>query len=176
MSGEIPQNTPEKKEALDDNARKFVTDAIDSDFLKEHEATSFILATDWLETNEDNEKKIAYKEFDNGDVQILLIVKVTKDCNRTSEKTKISSEEYANFLHSSILHLEKKRYEFTVTQNDIPFAIKYDEFANSNLRILEVDASTEDARDTFSPDLFPGKLTEVTGDISYYGYRVANTI
>jgi hypothetical protein len=176
MPGEIPQNTPEKKETLDDNARKFVTDAIDSDFLKEHEATSFILATDWLETNEDNEKKLAYKEFDNGDVQILLIAKVTKEGNRTSEKTKISSEKYANLLSSSILHLEKKRYEFTFTQNDIPFSMKYDEFTGSNLRILEVDASTEDARDAFNPDLFPGELTEVTGNISYYGYRVANTI
>lgn len=176
MPGEIPQNIPEKKETLDDNARKFVTDTIDFNFLKENEATSFILATDWLETNEDNEKKLAYKKFDNGDIQILLIAKITKDGNRTSEKTKISSEEYTNLLSSSILHLEKKRYEFTFTQNDIPFSMKYDEFTNSNLRILEVDASNDDLRDSFNSDLFPGELSEVTGDISYYGYRVADTI
>ena len=90
MLGEIPQSNPEKKEVLDDNARKFIVEAIDPALLDSSEASSFILATDWLETSETNEKKLAHKTFDNGDIQILLIVKITKDGNRTSEKTKIS--------------------------------------------------------------------------------------
>ncbi len=35
MSAEIPRNTPEKKEVLDDNARKFIVDTLDSTFLEE---------------------------------------------------------------------------------------------------------------------------------------------
>lgn len=176
MSGETPTNNPEKKEILDDNARKFITETIDSKFLTENNASSFILTTDWLETGEDNEKKLAYKEFDNDEIQILLIAKVTKNGSRTSEKEKITAAEYEELLESSILRVEKKRYEFTYTQNNIPFTVKYDEFAESELRILEVDAASEDARDSFNPSDFPAKLTEVTGDVQYYGYRVASAI
>lgn len=170
------EETPKKKETLDDNARKFIVEAIDLKFLKDNRASSFTLTVDWLETGEDNEKKIAYKKFDNGDVQILLITKVTKSGHRTSEKEKITEEQYKELLGSSILHLEKKRYEFEYTQNDVPFSIKYDEFANSRLCMLEVDASSEEERNSFNASEFPSELTEVTGDISYYGYRVATIV
>ena len=169
-------NTPEKKEILDDNARKFITETIDPQFLDEHHASSFTLTTDWLETGEDNEKKLAYKEFDSGEIQILLIAKVTKDGSRTSEKEKITAAEYAELLSSSILRLEKKRYEFTYPQNGIPFSIKYDEFTDSALRILEVDAGSDEERSAFHPSGFPSGLVEVTGDINYYGYRVASAL
>lgn len=164
------------KEILDDNARKFTVDTIDPKFLKEMEASSFTLTTDWLETGEDNEKKLAYKEFDNGDIQILLISKITKNGSRTSEKEKITEEKYKELLDSSILHLEKKRYEFTYVQKDISFSVKYDEFAESKLCILEVDATNEQERDSFSPGNFPSELIEVTGDMKYYGYRVATVV
>ena len=176
MPGEIPTNTPEKKENLDDNARKFITETVDPKFLEEHHASSFTLITDWLETGEDNEKKLAYKEFDSGEIQILLIAKVTKNGSRTSEKEKITAAEYAERISSSILRLEKKRYEFTYTQNDISFSVKYDEFAGDKLRILEVDASSEEERNSFNPHDFPVHLTEVTGDMRYYGYRVASVV
>ncbi len=176
MSVEIPTNTPEKKETLDDNARKFIVGAIDSQFLNEYNASSFTLIVDWLETGEDNEKKIAYKRFDNGDIQILLIAKITNDGNRISEKEKITEERYKELLISSVLHLEKKRYEFEYTQNNIPFSVKYDEFADGKLCMLEVDASSEEERNSFNPSDFPGELTEVTGDIKYYGYRVATLL
>ena len=176
MSGEIPRNNPEKKETLDDNARKFIVEAIDPTLLEGSEVSSFTLTTDWLETGEDNEKKLAHKKFDNGDIQILLIAKVTKDGNRTSEKAKITDEEYKNLLESSVLHLEKKRHEFTYTQNGIPFFMKYDEFADSALRILEVDAGSDELRDSFDPGVFPTKLVEVTGDLKYHGYRVTTTL
>lgn len=176
MSTKIPTNSPKKKEVLDDNARKFIARAIDPQFLNEHKASSFTLITDWLETGEDNEKKVAYKGFDNGDIQILLISKVTKDGNRTSKKEQITEQTYKDLVATSVLHLKKKRHEFTYTQNAIPFSMKYDEFANGEFCMLEVDAPTEEKRDAFNPNDFPSELTEVTGDMRYYGYRVAHTL
>jgi hypothetical protein len=176
MSAEIPTHDPEKKEKLEDNARKFITGALEPKFLGENGATSFTLTIDWLETDEANEKKVAYKRFDDGGIQILLIAKVTKDGNRTSEKEKITEEQYRELLGSSILHLEKKRYEFDYIQDGTPFSMKYDEFADEKLRILEVDASTNEGRNAFNPDDFPSELGEVTGDMRYYGYRIADVV
>ncbi len=176
MSEEIPQNKPEKKEILEDNARKFTLGKIDPNFLKLHKATFFQLIVDWLETGEDNEKKLAYKRFEDGSTQILLISKVTKDGSRTSEKKKISDDEYKSLLGSSILHLEKARYEFSHDQRGVNFNLKYDEFEGGKLNILEVDATTEEERRNFNSQEFPYSLNEVTGDVKYYGYRVAATL
>ena len=162
---------------LDDNARKFVVGAIDRTFLKDHNVSSFTLIADWLETDEDSEKKLAYKEFDNGDIQILLISKLTTDDGkRTSVKEKITKEAYEELLNLSVLHLEKKRHEFEYAQNNISFSMKFDAFAKGELYILEVDAPSEDERNAFNPSDFPFKLTEVTGDMNYYGYRVADIL
>lgn len=176
MSVEIPTNTPEKKEILDDNARKFTLDALDDAYLNEHNASSFVLTIDWLETEEATEKKVAYKQFSTGDVQIVLIAKATEDGNRTTTKERISEEEYTALVAASVLHLEKKRYEFEHTQNGTVFSMKYDEFTGSNLRILEVDADDEATRNAFDPQNFPSSLHEVTGDVKYYGYRVATVL
>lgn len=175
MSKEIHVNSPERKEVLDDNARKFILKELDSDFLREHDASSFVLIVDWLETGEDNEKKVAYKKFDNGNVQILLISKTTKDGNRTSEKEKITEERYNEFVASSILHLEKKRYEFEYPKGDVTFSMKYDEF-DGGLCILEVDAPSEAERNAFNTGDFSSELEEVTGDARYYGYKVAEMV
>jgi hypothetical protein len=161
---------------LEDNARKFVIEAIDDEFLEKNKATSFTLVVDWLETDEDSEKKLAYKEFDNGDIQILLISKLTEAGKRTSVKEKITEETYNELLNSSVLHLEKKRHEFEYSQNNTSFSIKFDEFTEGELYILEVDAPTEEERNAFNPNDFPAKLTEVTGDIRYYGYRIADML
>lgn len=180
MNFEPPtQPTPEQeksKEVLDDNARKFVAEVIDATFLEENGVTSYTMITDWLATGEDNETKVVYKKFDSGDVQILLISKVTKDGSRTSEKEKISEEKYKELLDSSIVHSEKRRHEFNYTQNDTVFSVKYDELVGSKLRMLEVDALSEEERDSFNPSDFPGKLSEVTGDMRYYGYRIAEIV
>jgi hypothetical protein len=178
MTAEIPENKPEqeKREVLDDNARKFVVKRIGAQFLETNSATSFKLIVDWLKTDEANETKLAYKDFGNGNVQILLISKTTHEGNRTSEKKQITQEEYEQLKESRVLHLEKTRYEFTYVQNDIPFSVKYDEFPNSELCVLEVDASSEDERESFSPEDFPVQLGEVTGDMRYYGYRVATVV
>ena len=96
MSEKMPVTNLEKKETLDDNARKFTVDTIDATYLEDNKATSFELTVDWLEIGEDHEKKVAHKKFDNGDVQILLISKVTKDGSRTSEKEAITEKQIAN--------------------------------------------------------------------------------
>jgi hypothetical protein len=172
MSVENPTTSPEKKEILDDNARKFIVETIDLPFLDAYAASAHTLTVDWLETEERNEKKLAYKRFDNSDSQILLIAKVTENGDRKSVKDKITEDEYQELTPASILHLEKRRYEFDYTQNDTSFSMKYDEFTDSTLRILEVDASSDDTRNAFDPHLFPHQVTEVTGDLRYYGYRV----
>ncbi len=164
------------KQILEDNARKFIVSPLDKTYLEKNSTASYVLAVDWIETSEDSEKKVAHRTFDDGHIQILLIAKVTHDGKRSSEKREITDAEYRELLKSSVLHLEKKRYEYTIAQNGISFAVKYDEFANSDLCMAEVDASTEEERDSFNPDNFPGILSEVTGDMRYYGYRVQKMI
>jgi len=176
LEGEERARPEQQKEILDDNARKFVVAALEPAFLERSGASAFILATDWLETGEDREKKLAYKKFENGDSQILLISKITKDGCRISEKEKISEKEYAALLGESVCHLEKMRYEFQYIQNGITFDIKYDEFVGSQLRVLEVDASSEEDRNSFSPYDFSSQLFEVTEQVQYYGYRVASIV
>ena len=162
-----------QKEVLDDNARKFITEPLNADFLSQHGAVSYVLTTDWLETDESSEKKVVCKRYDDGNIQRLLITKVTKDGTRTSEKEKITEDEYDELLEHSLIHVEKRRAEFGYEQNGIVFEVKYDEFAASDLRILEVDAATDEQRQSFDPI---GGSHEVTGDMGYYGYRVAQQI
>ncbi len=161
---------------MEDNARKFIVDSLDPEFLKENNAISFVAVVDWLETNEENEKKLAYKKFENGDIQILLVSKITTNGNRVADRKKISEEEYEELLKSSVLRLEKKRYEFNIIQNNITFSLKYDEIEGGKLYMLEVDAANEKERSLFDPVDFPAKLSEVTGDMRYFGYRVVKMV
>jgi len=161
---------------MEDNARKFIAYVIDPNFLKKNSAVSFLLVVDWLITQEDSEKKIVYKKFDNGEIQFLLVEKTISNNNRITTKKKLSESEYKDLLASSKVHLEKKRYEFNFTQNNILFALKYDEFKEKKLIMLEVDGTNETERNTFKAEEFPYKLTEVTGDMRYYGYRVVGML
>ena len=173
------ENVPspeQQKEVLDDNARKFVLDSLAPTFIEEGNEVVFLMTTDWLETGQDTEKKLAYKKFRNGDVQILLIAKVTKDGHRTSEKTKINEAQYNDLLKQSICRVQKIRHEFQHTQNGVVFDVKYDEFIDSPLRVLEVDAGSEKEREAFNPTDFQAGVSEVTGQSEYYGYRVASII
>lgn len=178
MSVEIPRNNPEKKELLDDNARKFTLDTIDPEFLQKNNTKSFLLTTDWLEMDESSEKKLAHKRYGDGDVEILLIQKFTQNGKRTvPPKEKLTEDQYQEFLAlSPALRVEKMRHEFNYIQNGISFSVKYDEFVDSELRVLEVDAQNEAERDSFASRAFPYDLTEVTGDVQYYGYRVATKL
>lgn len=171
----IPEHE-KSKEVLDDNARKFITEPLDPEFLEAQGATPYLLITDWLETGEDNETKIVYKKFDSGEAQILLISKTTKDGKRTKEKEEITEEKYKELLGSSARHVEKKRHEFTYVQNGTSFTVNYDAFAGGKLFMLDVDAQTEEEKDSFNPNDFQCRLVEVTGDTQYYGHRVASSI
>lgn len=174
MSEIQSMNTPEKNALIDDNARKFIVLGTDHQFFEAQGALSYELVTDWLETNQDNESKVVCKRFENGDIQRLLIAKVTIGDKRTSEKKKITKFEYDELRESSTLHLKKMRHEFDYVQNGVIFSMKFDEFSDSELSILEVDAQSEAERSIFNPRDFQAKLEEVTGDVSYYGYRVAD--
>lgn len=180
MTADLPPKLhidPERKtETLDDNARKFTTDVIEADFLLVNDAIGFRLITDWLEIGVDTEVKLARKVYDNGQEQLLLISKITNDTARTSTKEAITTDQYQMHIASSVCHLEKMRYEFTYRQNDTLFDVKYDEFIGSSLRIVEVDAQSDAERESFTPDAFTGALQEVTGDIRFYGYRVADLV
>lgn len=169
-------NTEPKQrvELVDDNARKFVVNPIDYVFLENNSATRYLIETDWLIIGQDSEKKVVRKQFENGDVQMLLISKVTIDGKRTAKKEKITEEQYDEHRIRSVCHVEKVRYDFKYPQDGVEFDVKYDEFVDSDLRILEVDASTESERELFTPEEYFSVLHEVTGDLQYYGYRVAN--
>ena len=187
MNAEIPQPEKERKDAVDDNARKFEVGPIDEQLLKENEARSFELTVDWLETDKDSETKLAYRDHGNDNVEILLITKVTDEHGkRMTVRDDISEEDYAKRLPSSVIRLKKKRYQFTYTQSGTPFSINYDVYPGSKLRILEVDVpkaddsnidnSTED-RKPFDRDDFPIELGEErTGDRQYDGFRIADLV
>mgnify|MGYP003582211270 CR=1 FL=1 len=178
MTHTEPAPKPERepsKEVLDDNARKFIVESLD-DAVLENETTQYLLVTDWLEMGSDDEKKLAYKKFANGEVQILLISKVMGEQGRVSQKEKIGEGEYAQLPEGAIRHVEKVRHELSYVQDNVSFELKYDVFENSELRVLEVDADTDDDRAAFNPDDFSGELSEVTGDLRYYGYRIGDVL
>lgn len=167
------QKTPEI-EKVPDNARKFVVHDLDRTILDGNDIVRCNFPTDWLETDENTEKKIVRKVYGDGKVQMLLIAKVTEGSKRSSEKKPLTQDEYDSLLGSSELRVEKDRYSFIFTQGDIDFKVNYDEFVGSELRILEVDAETEELRAMFDPEGFPALLEEVAAeDRSYEGYRVA---
>lgn len=177
MTYENISNTSEVKTGpVDDNARKFILDELGSNFLKDMQATSFLLSVDWLETGDDNETKLARKEYDDGETQILRIKKATNDGRRTSVKPPISAEQYQEELADSVLHIAKRRYEFKYVQQHVIFSLKYDEFMDSALRLLEVDAPTDEERDSFDPTQFAIELTEVSDDPRYTGFRIAEVM
>lgn len=177
MTVEIPKNNPEKEKLIDDNARKFVTEPIDTQFLKDIQATPFTLSVSWLETNKDHEKKIARKVFQDDGVELLLIRKeMQPDGDRKTLKEPITNRQYDKYVADSPLHLEKERFEFSYEQDGVIFDMKYDVFANDVLHMLEVDAMSDDERAAFVPEHFSNKLREVTGDLDYYGYRVCELL
>jgi hypothetical protein len=161
---------------MEDNARKFITGHIGTDFLKQSHASSYDLVIDWIVTEEESEEKVVRKQSEDGAVQLILVEKVISDGKRITEKKKLTEEECKSLLGNTTVHLEKRRYEFSFIQDDISFDLKYDEFSGGKLCLLEVDAPNEDLRNGFLPDHFPYKLKEVTGDMNYYGYRIVPII
>ena len=181
MSAETPTTNPEKREGISDNDRKFVVEAIDLEFLAVHGTESYYMITDWLETNEHDEAKIVRKLYGGNKEQLLHIAKVGVEQDRKSKRTPLTKskyDEYQEQLDPTKPHVEKRRYEFKFTQNGISFTAKYDEFADSALRVLEIDAvsKTEEDRKAFDPKLFDFALVEVTGIKQFYGHRIAGLV
>lgn len=169
-----PENTTNhEKLTVDDNARKFVVAPIDEDFLRDNGIISYLLVTNWLETNPDTEKKVVRKEYPDGTVELLLISKVTKNGLRTAKKNRISEEEYTNFVKDSVVSDTKTRSEFPLSQDGKVYSLKYDSYGDIRSPMLEVDAETEQDRNAFNPQSFPYHLTEVTGNTQHYGYHIA---
>lgn len=176
MSEYTPKTSPERIQILDDNARKFILSSIDHKFLETHDTSSFIMTTDWLSTDEDSETKLAHKAYTDGEVKILRIAKHTKGGKRTSRKEVLTAAQYVEQLSNSILRLQKTRHEFNYDQDGVTYDVKLDEFMDSGLVMIEVDAPTDAQRELFQPDNFPVSLHEVTGDLDYYGYRVSGVL
>lgn len=167
----------EGKEGVDDNARKFTLDGVDKEFLKANNAVSFDLDVSWLVTDDDLEKKLVYKKLDDsGEVQTILVSKVIDCGKRKTNKEKITMEEYQNMISNATVNIKKKRYEFKYKQGGTEFDMKYDDFVDSQLQLLEVDAKTEEERNKFNISEFPYKITEVSGDNRYTGYRVKEVL
>lgn len=181
MSTETLTNNPEKREGSSDNDRKFVVEAINSEFLAAHDANSYYMVTDWSETNEHDETKLVKKLYDDGKEEFFHIAKVGVEQDRESKKTPLSEVKYNEYLErqdSSKPHVEKRRYEFKFIQNGIQFIAKYDEFADSTLRVLEIDtkSKSDEDRKKFDPSIFDFALVEVTGIKQFYGHRIASLI
>lgn len=176
MTEKFPPSSPEVRNGVADDARKFVLPGLSLEYLYENGAESYMLITNWTETNEDNETKVAYKLFRDNPDQILLIKKAKVDGERTAKKIKISAEEYEKNLKESKIRIEKERFEFRIFQNGKWFDAKYDEFVGSELRILEVDAKTPEERLAFDYRAFATDLAieikEVSDDKDYEGFRV----
>ena len=60
MTAEITDSNPEKREVLDDNARKFITEPVSSSFFEDMQPNTFTLIVDWLQADPVSEIKLAF--------------------------------------------------------------------------------------------------------------------
>lgn len=181
MPPETPMKNPEMNKGISDNDRKFIVEDISSEFLVTHAKDMYDMDTYWIETNNDNEAKLVEKTRNNTEKEFLYIAKVGVEQDRKSEKTKLTQQQYTEQLDTidpSKPHVKKRRYEFELTQNGIEFVAKYDVFAGSTLRVLEIDAKskTDEDRNAFDPHAFGFAIVEVTGITQFYGHRIANLV
>lgn len=161
---------------VEDDARKFTLEGLSADFLRREVPFAFDLAVDWIDMGTDSETKVARKSFGDGTVETLRISKAIKDGKRVAVKKPIAQDAYEQALENSVCHIKKRRYEFKYVQNHVIYSLKYDEFEDSDLRLLEVDAPSEEERANFDLGAFPVALTEVSDDDRYSGYRIASML
>lgn len=182
MSAEVPISSPEKqeKEVVDDNARKFLVEPLSPAFLRG--ASLVTLTTHFL----DDQKKIVHKahpkseKYPKGKIEIWSIRKVIdENGNRTAERQQMPEEDYnyEKLYRDSIFTYKKDRFQFNYpAKNGVRFSCKYDRFEDGKLCMLEVDAPSEEARNSFNPDGFGIPLTEVTGVPGYTGSEIIGTL
>ena len=173
----LSPNPEVKSDASDDNARKFVVaGSLSPEYLRDMKATGFRLTVDWLEMSDDRETKLVYKEYDDGEVQLLRITKEANEEGRRARKTPVAMDHYLEAVADSQRRVLKRRHEFKHVQHKMIFNMKYDEFEGSDLRLIEVDAPTDEERRSFDHTDFVVGLEEVSDDPHYTGYRVAEVL
>ena len=179
--------TPETEaKPVSDNARKFIVDPIEPELIPVNNSFVHNMVIHWMSTEPRFEVKVVKKinARDDMDGAILRIMKTTHEDGR--RETTREPIPYGEFLEvcerfPDTPHLEKRRTEFFVVQNDKPYLIKYDEFSDSDLRMIEVEIDprakmTEDDLNGFDPAEFFDVRDEVTADPSYKGYRIVETL
>lgn len=189
MSAEIPTTSPEKREkqVAKDNARKFLVEPLSPESREELGISKPVtLTTHFL----DDQKKIVRKAYPEskkhpkGKIEIWLIQKVfDENGDRITERQEMPEENYnyEELCRSSVFTYKKDRFQFEhADQNGILRTMSYDEFDNDDhnrkLCMLEVDAPTKEARDSFNPTEFPVPLTEVSGVPGYTGSEIIGTL
>lgn len=161
-----------------DDARKFVTTSFGDAFLKRHNAETFNLTTDWLFGGDSCEIKIVCRQYSDRGDRYHLITKYADGTTRRSYKLELQEKAYLRLTKSSCAHLEKERCEFDFVQDHVPFILKLDRYGVKGYCVLEVDAASRQEADrrSFRPDRFPYELREVSGDLRYYGIRLATNL
>jgi hypothetical protein len=171
----IKQNKSQKISG--DNARKFISETIEPNFLVKNKATISHLTIDWIYTNGNKEVKIVLCKPEDGRTQYRRITKFSRGMNRTSIREIINKKEYISLKRSSKICIKKRRCKFHFFQDGSKFIIHYDEFINSKFRIIEVDFANEDRKQvSFDSHRFPYKLREVSRIVKFSGYRVARQL
>lgn len=161
-------DTPQTIQNKPDNARKFLVDEFDPALIPEG-ATSYVMTTVWTDMSEENDAKAVHKVYDDGAPDgYFFVEKVGPHGAREAKRRIISKAEYDQAIigHEQST-ARKRRTEFTLDGLEM----KFDEYLDGPLHIIEVDAATPEAREAFDPGVFPWKLHEIF-DESYDGYRV----
>lgn len=189
MSNFPPDHDREPK-PIDDNARKLVLLPIATSKLVELGATTYDMEVQWTDVSDDSETKVVCKRYIDTEIEpsVMQISKEMVDGKRKTLKTPISFEAFLRTVEQGdrMLHLEKRRSEFSYVQGDVVYALKYDEFktgahADGSQRLfcmLEVEADTDEQMEQFDPQAFTLAqiYAEATGSPDYTGYRIIPTL
>lgn len=180
MNHELPAHEREvTQESKLDNARKFITLPLDKRFLDEHGAIAYKMITHWDESS-DTDKKLVAKQYSDGTEKFREIEKVPDgQGGRKAYSRDITAADYYEKLaklDANTVPSEKLRCEFLYQQGAVTFEVKYDQFVDSELCILEVDAANPELRAVFRAEDFPSELREVSGDKRYEGKNVRTMV
>ena len=182
----LPPSIETEPKQVDDNARKFIVEPIESDLIAPDRSKVQDMTFHWTDTRADFESKVVEKlyVYEDKEPEIRQIAKKTDE----QGKRKSTPEDIARgtFLQvcadfPDMPHLEKRRTEFFVLQNGISYRLKYDEFTGYNFYMVEVDTNpaadmTDQDLSDFDPSDFFVSIAEVTGEPAYTGYRIVETL
>ena len=177
MTHELPQSNPNNRETQKpDNDRKFILESLNPEDVADGAVTAYDMEVYFIEIEPGRETKIVRKIYADGSVKTLKITKVTVNDERTTDKVEIDDEEPESLAQRAVKHFEKRRHEFTYTQGGNTFNLKYDDYADVPLYMLEVGADDQMQIPTFVAQDFPATLTEVSDDKRYSGHRITEVL